>query len=168
MPYDWMVALTGTYYSAQCYFLRIIERLSDITVYGRVSITAILSIKDLRFPSCYDSSEATTHTLKTLPTYTLFYTLPRKARYNQLPGLAKPEETPLLAWNRRSSIIKEIEPRPSIQRQESLTVISFPKYLVRYVSTPSIPIQCRLPLNFPYLLDSKASSTREFEVLERI
>ena len=164
MPYDWMVALTGTYYSAQCYFLRIIERLSDITVYGRVSITAILSIKDLRFPSCYDSSEATTHTLKTLPTYTLFYTLPRKARYNQLPGLAKPEETPLLAWNRRSSIIKEIEPRLGPQYTEtgeSNSDIFFrSKYLVKYVSTLSIQIQCRLPLNFPYLLDSTASSTR--------
>ena len=34
MPYDWIVALTGTYYSAQCYFLMIIERLSDNTVYG--------------------------------------------------------------------------------------------------------------------------------------
>ena len=33
MPYDWIVALTGTYYFAQCYFLMIIERLSDITVY---------------------------------------------------------------------------------------------------------------------------------------
>ena len=36
MPYDWIAALTGTYYSAQCYFLMIIERLSDNTVYGVV------------------------------------------------------------------------------------------------------------------------------------